>query len=130
MPHTAPARVRQCALTRQLARDKQVRDVAPELIIWVFWCLGGGRESQCADSLRSTVMACEGTYPVWQVTVDVAFHPLCLPVEYKYVVCSVRGGLPEQVEVVKWETDICNRIAFLPLARAQVKAPLIVAEWS
>jgi hypothetical protein len=70
-------------------------------------------------------MACEGTYPVWQVTVDVTFHPLSLPVEYKYVVCSARGGQPEHVEAIKWETDICNRIAYLPLARAQVTAPSI-----
>ncbi len=57
---------------------------------------------------------------MWQVTLDVAFHPLFLPVEYKYVVCSAGGGVAGEFEAVKWETDICNRIAFLPLARAQV----------
>ncbi len=71
-------------------------------------------------------MTCDGTYPVWQVTLDVAFHPLCLPVEYKYVVCSAGGGMAGEFDAVKWETDICNRIAFLPLARAQVMAQLLL----
>jgi hypothetical protein len=68
-------------------------------------------------------MACDGTYPVWQVTVDVCYHPVCLPIEYKYVVCvsgAEEGSRGGNVEAVKWETDICNRIVFLPLTRAQV----------
>ncbi len=75
------------------------------------------------NSACSIVLACDGTYPVWQVSVDVCFQPLCLPIEYKYVVCvAAEAAAAGVLEAVKWETDICNRIAFLPLARTQVHA--------